>query len=644
MEQTIPTESQIEVIKSDWLHGTRDKNTYVHRNTKGAIITAKEGDAYSDYFLPGGLTTVELLKEGRQIAQNTVDILCPDPVKVALGGNASYTDGQQVNISSAYFDDPNLSNGQKVDILVGYSVHEASHILHSDFEALAADADKGGRTEKALRKDIANILEDERVEQLTGESAPGLMDYVAEAKKYTFSMNVPEDGKVTERIPSFLNALVKAVRFPSSLTDREVTEHYDALDRCRHILTPYPSSTAQILKATDDIVDVLKDMVKDEQEKQRQQQSQQQSGQSRSGSSDGQQGKPEGSPSAGADGSAGPQSQGDPKSPSAGSQGASAGSQQGQQAPKSLEDALGTLQGMQVREMLEKVASAAGAGAGNDCREVQGREEQSMYINGDADKCSTDSGKNCYFCRAKENRDVYQAAQKEVRKFIPAMARALTCQTREYDYELRGMEEGILDTSKFASLVAGNNRVFLQRGEVTTEGLTICILLDESGSMSRQKESAARQTAILINEAVKNNPAISLFVYGFTDDRMNVYCEPGTKRRYALGSTGAYGGTPTGMAMDCAAKRIRKRSSDVCVMFVITDGAPNDHVEVRQQDSLLRKQRIFPIGLGICGAPVGDFKEGISMGSELRTLPFEISRIINRKVKSFIRKNDTGDV
>lgn len=627
MEHTIPTQSQIEVIKSDWLHGSRDSRTFVHKNTKGAIKTKKQGEAYSDYFLSGRMSTVDLLKEGRQIAQNSVDILCPDPVKVVLGGADSFTDGKQIHISSSYFDDSSLTKGQKVDILVGYSVHEASHILHSDFKELNKQINRTDLKISELKRNIANIIEDERIEQLTGEDAPGLMDYVAESKRYTFETSAPDVENVTEQIPSFLNALMKAVRYPSSLSDKEVTDHFDALERCRHILTPFPASTMQVFIAADKIIDVMKEMIEDKKKEEQQKQQRQQSGQNGQNS--------------GTQNSDGGQQQNQPKDGSNGQKQPDTGNSSSQNQPQSLAEAMSSQQAKSVMDRMEKACGASSSSPQNDCYAVSKNGNNVKYINGDADKSQSDNGRECFFCTVGEDSAAYIAALNNVKKFVPAMSRALICQTRDYDYELKGMEEGILDTSKLAYVVAGNNRVFLQRGEVTTDGLTLCILLDESGSMSGQKKYSARQTAVLINEAVRNNPAIRLFVYGYTNDTMNIYCEPGKTKRYALGCTRSKGGTPTGFAMDNAAKRIRRRSTDPCVMFVITDGAPDDHLEVRKQDEKLRKKGIFPIGLGICGAPVRDFKEGISMKEEMNSLPFEISRIINRKVKSFIRKNDS---
>ena len=48
--------------------------------------------------------------------------------------------------------------------------------------------------------------------------------------------------------------------------------------------------------------------------------------------------------------------------------------------------------------------------------------------------------------------------------------------------------------------------------------LDVCLLVDESGSMGSYKMTRARQAAIALREALKDNDALNLWVFGHTAD------------------------------------------------------------------------------------------------------------------------------
>ena len=122
---------------------------------------------------------VELASYKRAIS-NFCNILTGQSIPVKFKGSDSYTDGKTINISS------NI-NEKNFDPTVGLALHEASHILKSDFEFLKnleynipseifvlAEA-KGISKYEAIGhvKNLLNYVEDRRIDYFVFKTSPG---------------------------------------------------------------------------------------------------------------------------------------------------------------------------------------------------------------------------------------------------------------------------------------------------------------------------------------------------------------------------------------------------------------------------------------------------------------------------------------
>lgn len=620
-----PTRTQIETLMSDWLCGTRDQKTFVHKNTDGAIFKKTlSGRALSEYSR-GRLDKsdqADVLRQAREIAQGVVDGMTDEPIRVTLGRGSSYTDGQVINVSTDYFDDTTMTLGEKVDVLTGYAIHEACHIRHSDFKQLSKNRDADPAVNR-LKRNIDNILEDERIEHLLGESQenggdgmPGLVDYLGCCKRHSFGKYDAAHAcmETTERLPQFLDALLGAIRYPSMLTEEMVTRHFKQLDAVRKILRPFPQSPKSVMAATDRIVDVIKDMIDDQDDDQQQ---------------DGGQGQSTGET----------QGQGDAsREPGSGKQ----------DALRELAKALNTDQTKNILDAMEKANSASKGNLSNNADCIRNNGQESEYVNGESEKeiFGGAGGTNSvtYIHHVKGDRAVYESALQNVKRYVPAMAKALRCCCADHDYVLLGEKTGKLNTNKLVSLKTGNYNIFTKRGEVTSDRICLCLLIDESGSMSGNgRKEATREAAVLINEAVRHIANIQLFIYGFTDNDINVYSEGGREDRWALGTTRSRGGTPTAAAMHVASGRIRRMTNDGCLMLVLTDGEPNDISETIRQDSLLTKKKFVVVGVDIKGGiNIGKvFRNSIST-TDMQSLAQNIATYVKQKLQKMIGRHDSA--
>ena len=122
----------------------------------------------------------------------------------------NYTDGKTIAIS------PNIKE-KEFDTAVGLALHEASHILHSDFEMLKKVTDENRRvftTTTADRKKLFwNLVEDLYIDATTYRDAPGYRGYYASLYQRYFGDKKIEEGLWSQdyAVPTWDNYLFHLV-------------------------------------------------------------------------------------------------------------------------------------------------------------------------------------------------------------------------------------------------------------------------------------------------------------------------------------------------------------------------------------------------------------------------------------------------
>lgn len=212
---------------------------------------------------------------------------------------------------------------------------------------------------------------------------------------------------------------------------------------------------------------------------------------------------------------------------------------------------------------------------------------------------------NSVILKPEENKRKYNESLARVRKYIPAVAQALKCNGTEYKFSVTGMRNGLLDTNKLTEARQGVQNVYIKTGKVKCDKVNVALIIDESGSMSGDREEKARDTAVLINEAVGKIKNVNLFIYGYTSGHRNLtlfaYKEANESlKKYTLGSISSYDSTPTAPAILEAAYRIRKRFKEPTLMFVMSDGGADGGVRmVREAKDAVKKLDFDILGISI---------------------------------------------
>lgn len=159
-------------------------------------------------YVSNDLVKLIKLSNYRRAITNFVKIVTNKDIHVTWAGSNSFTDGQAINLTTDIKDN-------NFDVTVGLALHEASHIILSDFELLKSLMDSNKwhpdvqsiYTEynkvisftacRDLIKDILNWIEDRRIDHYIFSTSPGYKAYYH--KMYDHYWN---DEKVTQGLQS----------------------------------------------------------------------------------------------------------------------------------------------------------------------------------------------------------------------------------------------------------------------------------------------------------------------------------------------------------------------------------------------------------------------------------------------------------
>lgn len=650
----------IEKLSKDWLE--RDGESFVKIRTKGRLgweESLKEGTPYSSYLLESP-SMEELIKRAYALARNTISAMdIPSKVTVRLGGGGSCTEGRNVYVATDYFDDDALATGEKLDIFLGLTAHEGSHLLYTEFPMM-----KKATGVHPLCAKLLNIIEDERIERNLGEDKPGLANYLKAVKRHYFGRysGMTEGSEDASPLQKILNCILGLIRYPRLLREEEMVEFGELLLKVEKILTPYPDSTASAERAAEKIFElIIKEYGRESgsakedsgkgkalpEESEKESPSPEESDDSTDGSDAGESG--EGTDSESDSGEENAEDTGEDR-PSEMSR---------EESVKAMESDL-----EKIADALEEVAGGPVQPDIEGCSSLRG-DQMAEAVSTDREllakicegEVETGSSKEVIFSRQKEYRDGYMSALEEVKQYVPAVRKVVKGRCVEYSLTHLGMRSGVLDTGKLAEAVQGVPTVYKRQGEVRSDRACVCMLVDESGSMYRHgRMLAARKTAVLLNEALSSIPNIELFIYGHTADcersgitELNIYREKGFAPKYALGSLEPRSNNRDGLAILETALRVRKQTKEEVLMFIISDGEPAaenyfgmraiGHTKECVEKAEAMGFRIVQICINANYDPALMFRHFIKMenlGTLARDLGREIAKALSSKIKTHV--------
>lgn len=569
---------------TDWF-GRKGKNyTSTYKGSTRLGWDTKVSGSYSSFFAPD-LNKRKLLRDSYRHACDIRDIMdIPRNIRIQLNVDTetSCTDGKTVIVSTKVYDDNKIDNNVKLDVFLGTTIHELSHILYTDMAEI-----RKNRPNKFLFN-LFNTIEDERIEYNTTQNYPGYANFIGQAKYYYFDLLYKKAEKQDDLMDVLQNILY-IVRYPARVDTKVIYRHQVLFDKIKKVLCDFGNNSKEAYDKAEKIYKLLLDYFKfpppppEEQQEGDEEQDQSDSSEGQSDSGEGQEGS---------DGSSDPQNskQSSQKQDSKDNEGSDknsktqsspkSGSDEGSAGKKKQEPIKAYTQ-EEIKQAAEKLAEQMRrlitSNTSLNSNEIKD-EWDSKEI---ADECKQIKD-DVFIVKQEDYERRYKADFDTVKQHINGLVNTFSKFFVEQEYRLTGMRRGVLDTNKLAEAYQAVETVYSNKFKRTTPGLDVCVLIDESGSMSGTNIASARKCAILLNEVFLRLKQCDFYVYGHTADNrhmgevtINVYRDHWNRNRYALGKVESYSNNKDSVAIEETYKMVRKQTSKPLLMFVISDGAPN---------------------------------------------------------------------
>lgn len=569
---------------TDWF-GRKGKNyTSTYKGSTRLGWDTKVSGSYSSFFAPD-LNKRKLLRDSYRHACDIRDIMdIPRSIRIQLNVDAetSCTDGKTVIVSTKVYDDNKIDNNVKLDVFLGTTIHEFSHILYTDMAEI-----RKNRPNKFLFN-LFNTIEDERIEYNTTQNYPGYANFIGQAKYYYFDLLYKKAEKQDDLMDVLQNILY-IVRYPARVDTKVIYRHQVLFDKIKKVLCDFGNNSKEAYDKAEKIYKLLLDYFKfpppppEEQQEGDEEQDQSDSSEGQSDSGEGQEGS---------DGSSDPQNskQSSQKQDSKDNEGSDKNSKT-QSSPKSGSDegSAGKKKQESIKAYTQEEIKQAAEKLAEQMRRLI---TSNTSLNSNEIKDEWDSKEiadeykqikdDVFIVKQEDYERRYKADFDTVKQHINGLVNTFSKFFVEQEYRLTGMRRGVLDTNKLAEAYQAVETVYSNKFKRTTPGLDVCVLIDESGSMSRTNIASARKCAILLNEVFLRLKQCDFYVYGHTADNrhmgevtINVYRDHWNRNRYALGKVESYSNNKDSVAIEETYKMVRKQTSKPLLMFVISDGAPN---------------------------------------------------------------------
>lgn len=216
---------------------------------------------------------------------------------------------------------------------------------------------------------------------------------------------------------------------------------------------------------------------------------------------------------------------------------------------------------------------------------------------------------------------------------------------------VKNLRLGKLDIAKIAEIPAGNIAIYQQKVEdQTTKPFSVCILCDESGSMtqSHKLHHAYHTVKSLFLAFSEILPQDKIFVYGHTgwhSPDLYVYQDPYNQNFITTIDSMLNrnnGGNYDGPVIEEVHKSVRLATQDRIIFIVLSDGSPAgtnyggaaDYQKMRQIIEKCKRDEFVTAGVGILHFSIKDLYQYSTIIDDLSEMPKKVSHLVNSVVKT----------
>jgi hypothetical protein len=435
-----------------------------------------------------------------------------------------------------------------LDAFYGAAIQNAAlATLQTKSEYMRTMNARSSQTTTTIRDLMFTILNTERIDKRLADRFPGYSKFVQKFKQYKYDKTYEPLGEEEHAGKRLTETITKFLRYPAHVTEEEVDEFAKPLSQIESYMKKhgFPLTSMDCDKQAQYLSGVINKFIIAEDKKEEEK----------------------------GDGEGDGDEEGDEEG-------------KGGKAPMPTKSEMNDL----AQEMMKKMMNAPD---GDDSDEFSDdfddftddmEEKRALPPGHDFSKEGESIDGNVVFKKSDSDKDKYLKDLTKINSTkAQVLAKLFSRKSKDYQFSMKSMRSGRLDTNKLAEAIQRVPTIYERFGQVTTNKINITVLIDESGSMGcGDRMKKARQAAIFINEVFKKQPDVQLYIYGHTADEKNtrdctirIYREPGANMDpYALGSATARSNNRDGDAIYAVAKRVRNRTADPGLLFVISDGQP----------------------------------------------------------------------
>ena len=592
-----------------------------------------------------------------------LDSLCKvvDPTVKHVLNYATDKSYSSINRGLIYVDGSLLeTNDDKLDVVAGLAIHEKLHLVHTkpllDWEHTYGRKNELVSYQQTLLHNIGNIIEDEYIESQLAKTHAGFTSYIEKVKDHYFNKHGKQMETVQDNeFANVLNTLLAFVRYPSALDDSRKKKHAKHIQFFARALAPAYTDRESCLIAIQTVYEYMHQLAT------------QMAKESESDRDINEEAK--------------------------------------EQADKRLEEIISEwgseteskitdeLKDNMLDRLIEDYTAdldherkyatrdLVQAGQSKMPRQLLDYKDDMDTISSFLDKAIREledteyteekwdtskslglkKGSKVTWRNQRSNeytKSEYDTELRSMKSAIGQLKRRIQLYGNTQIHTIRNQRRGKLDKKMLHKIPLGRPDLFKNTIIDEDKPLDVCLLVDESGSMGTYKMRKARQTAIALREALKDNDALNLWVFGHTADgydwdakgetNMSIYWSPTFQADMkALGAMTARCENRDGMAILASASRVRAESPSMGsnkLMIVISDGEPSAHdyryyagvPHTKKVVSHLEGQGWSIIEIGISGARESAMKEMFNnyvLVDDMNTLPNTVSKIIRKVIK-----------
>ena len=563
------------------------------------------------------------------------------PIILDPSVKTEHTDGTSVHVPFLSFEKMKESGASPEDIelvkkaLYGWTAHGCMHVRLTNFSVI--------RGITAAEISFLNVIEDARIERECIRLYPGTEDTLKGLAEYMLATNMylknPSKCKEAEEavyyyiLYSLQADLGQDCLAPlASKFEKHLEKEYGSVFvfRLKWFLDKVPGlqSTKEVLDLTREILEWLKQPQQNPDPEQPLGQDNQGASQGCQGDSQDNQGASQGSQGDGQDNQGASQgSQGDSQDNQGASQGSQGDSQDGEdgqdlktKAIKALSDAInGSYEAFDPKKKLEdKFNSLASK-----------HKVQSVPYYAKGNKVQNGSG--------------YKSLEQEARMSSSAIRNKLMAlvQSEGRTNSRLAMSGKTISKNRMHSVALGNSRVFLREEKKVMPNTAIHLILDLSSSMDGMHRTA-QQACYSLALALKTIQGVSLEVIAFKTEGFdpNPIYQILEKGENPILNAGKFfgelpsGSTPLAEALFHSGVKILRAKEEKKIVFVITDGDPNDGYTTLKQVGTFEKLGVQYFGIGIKHYGVKKFFKDHCVINDIKDLQGELFKAIRGKLFS----------